>query len=184
MKKLIAFFIIIFIQLTVAFAQYVLQLNNLQTGEVLCFKEGAILCYQPSWEDNTFYGRLNKVNENSILIDDKEYQLEEIALLGGHTKTRQVVGNIMEFMGKALLISGQFTTHAGLEIISSGDIYYVATGGVVSGIGLCVWGVGYLVDFAMAPAIKTIKPQLQEKGWVASITSAPAKETTTELYGY
>ncbi len=184
MKKIICLYLLMFMQLTAVFAQYVLQLNNLKSGEVICFKEGAILCYQPSWEDNTYYGRLNKINENSLLIDDKEYQLEEIALIGGHTKTRQVVGNIMEFMGKALLISGQFTTHAGLEIISNGDIYYVATGGVVSGIGLCVWGVGYLVDFAMAPAIKTIKPQLQEKGWVASITSAPAKETTTELYGY
>lgn len=184
MKKTLLLSLFFYLQFSLAFAQYVLQLTNVKSQEVLCFKEGAILCYRPSWEENVLYGRLNKVNENSLLIDEEEYQLEEIYLIGGHSKTRQMIGSIMEFFGKALLISGQITTHTGLEIINNGDIYYVATGGVVSGIGLCMLGVGYLVDFAMAPAIKTIKPQLQEKGWIATITSAPDNETKTELYGY
>lgn len=184
MKKVILFFFILSMQITTAFSQYVLQLNNLHSGEIICFKEGSILAYQPSCTDTIIFGCLNKINSGSLIIEDKEFRLEEISLIGGHTKTRQVLGNIIEFMGKALLFSGQFTTHAGIEIISNGDIYYIAAGGVISGLGLCVWGVGYLVDFAMAPALKTIKPQFQEKGWVASITSEPAKETTTELYGY
>lgn len=184
MKKNFLLFFIFFFSITFAYSQYVLQLSNLHTGEVVCFKEGAILAYQPSWENSIIFGKLNKVNPHSLLIDENEYQLEEIIIYGAHSKTRQVVGDILEFMGKALLVSGQFTTYSGFEIVRNGEAYYIVAGGVVSGIGLCLWGVGYIVNFAMAPAIKTIKPQYHEKGWTASITATPIKETTTELYGY
>jgi hypothetical protein len=181
-KKLLL--ILFLLQSLISTAQNVLQLTHSKTGEVYVLKTGSTIYYKLSWEERPNYGTLTHVSDSTIFIDNNEYSLEELAMIGGHSKTRKVVGNVMEFMGKALLISGQFTTYTGFEVISNGDIYYVAAGGILSGVGLCLWGVGHVVDFVMTPAIQTIKPHSLEQGWIASITPIPSKDKSEELYGY
>ncbi|MFN7015180.1 MAG: hypothetical protein ACK4ON_13015, partial [Bacteroidia bacterium] len=143
-------------------------------------KEGAILCYQLyAVNQDYLYGKIKKINQSEIVIDNNAYTLNEIVIIGGHTKLRQSVGKIIDFTGKTLMILGHLTSNAGVNMIQgNGDFYIVFAGAFTSGVGFSIWAAGYIIDLSVSPAVKAISPEYLDGNWIAEIVPLKNKNET------
>lgn len=186
MKRILFVFALTFFHCTIVWAQYVLQLTNTQNQEKMYFKEGAVLCYQLYGISNDYmYGKIKKITDNEIVIDNNAYSLNEIVIVGGHTKLRQSISKIIDFTGKSLMILGHLTANAGVNMISrNGDFYIVFAGAFTSGVGFSIWAAGYLLDLSVAPAVKAISPEYLDGNWIAEIVPIITKKETSKNYDF
>ncbi len=183
MKK--SFYLSLFfcLQFSFAFAQYVLQLTNLQNQEKMIFKEGSVLCYQLyGVNQGNLYGKIKKINQNEIVIENDAYSLNEIVIIGGHTKLRQSVSKLIDFTGKTLMFLGHLTANSGINMIQSkGELYIIFAGAFTSGVGFSIWAAGYLIDLSVSPALKAISPEYSDGNWIAEIVSVKSKNETNYI---
>lgn len=144
MKQIITLILFTFLITVPAFAtQQVLKLTDTRTGRTEVVKPGARIVYQLLSDSSIHTGKLEQITAFELQVNGEMISLSKIRILDARSKGEVIAGRVIHGFGSSLAFAGEVTTSAGLDILAS-EWFWL--GGTVAVAGVCMWGVGYVVE--------------------------------------
>ena len=181
MKHLITLILFALLLAAPAFAtQQVLKLTDTRTGKTEIVKPGARIVYQLLSDSSIYTGKLEKITAFELQVNGEMISLSKIRIIDARSKGEVIAGRVIHGFGSSLAFAGEVTTSAGLNILAS-EWFWL--GGTVAVAGVCMWGVGYVVEESSDAVSGLKEKRMMHSNYNAEIvTRGHAPLTEDDIY--